>query len=592
MTKRIWFTALAVCIPVLVLAGLEGVLRWSGGDDQDVFAPVPGHPEALTLNPAYLTRYFNGQFTPEVAFDPFLRDKAPGTFRVMVLGGSTVAGFPYRFYLGFPAHLRQRLEAEAVGQRIEVVNLGVTAANSYTLWDLREAVAARQPDAVIIYAGHNEYYGAFGAGSAVNALGNQIWLKHLVLRLKHLAVYRALERLWQGLFRREGDDRSLMARMIRDAGITLDSDAYRAGVTQFEVNMRAVLETFHEAGIPVYLGTLVSNLRDQAPLAGNTEAVIDFEQGRDLLARGDTARARVALLSAKDKDAIRFRAPEAFNEVLRTFAAEGLGTLVDLAPVARSLSADGVEDEWFFADHLHPNTIGYYRFGEAFFEALRAHPALHRRGVHALPPGAVLADTLDWRTHVIMLDRELADPFERLFGHLQVFSINAGYPFNRSASPEQERILLDQTLGRVRSSLNYLDQLTYKALVNEVSAKDAVALALPVARARGDTLYALQLYRSALYWEPFNEALLDEAVAFAEAAAPANPAFVPTAENLFFRAVNLRDDVASLTALADLRIRRGQPGEAETLVALAEALAPDAAPVRQARRRLAAASRP
>ncbi len=590
MTKRIWFTALALGIPLLVLAGLEGGLRWSGvgAGEHAVFTTVPGHPDYQVLNAAYLERYFNGSFKPDVAYNPFRKAKQAGTFRVMVLGGSSVAGFPYRFYLGFPAHLQQRLEAEAAGQRIEVVNLGVTAANSYTLWDLKDAVAAQAPDAVLIYAGHNEYYGAFGAGSSVNALGNRIWLKRFILRLKRLVLYRSLERLWHRLAPRPADDRSLMAQMIRNAGITLDSDAYRDGVAQFEANMRAVLETFRAAGIPVYMGTLVANLKDQPPLSRDPEALNDYEQGQRLLVGGDTVQARVAFRSAKDKDAIRFRAPEALNDVIQAFAREGLLTPVDLAPVARSYSASGVEDEWFFADHLHPNTIGYYLIGETYAEALRDHPALRRRPpVRMFSGEAALPDTLDWRTRTIQLDRQLADPFERLFGHLQVFSINAGYPFSE-ASPEQERLLLRQTLGRVRSSLNYLDQLTYRTLVNELTPADAISLALPVARARGDTLYALQLYRSALYWEPFDEALRLEAMDFATAAARAGRAYVPTAENLLFRVVNLHRDVAALATLADLRMRRGAVDEAAALLSLAESLNPDAEVVRRVRIRLVA----
>ena len=393
-----------------------------------------------------------------------------------------------------------------------------------------------------------------------------------MLRLKDLVLYRGLEDLIRSLAPKRDDGRSLMAQMIRNAEITLGSDAYHDGIAQFEANMREALTTFREAGIPVYMGTLVSNLKDQPPLGEDPEALADYEQGQELLERGDTALARVAFLSAKDRDEIRFRAPEALNEVIDAFAEEGLVTEVDLAPVAQAYSLSGIEDEWFFADHLHPNVIGYNAFGERFFEALRNHPALRLSGVALLEES--VDESLDWRMRYVTLDRQLADPFERLFAHLQVFSINAGYPFNK-ASEEEEQILLQQQLGRVRASRSYLDYLTYETLVNDLAAEEAIALALPVARARGDTLYALQMYRSSLYWRPFDEDLRREAVAFATQAAEANLRYQPTAEQILFHVVNLTGDAESLKTLAELRMRRGATDDAAKLLALAETAGTD-----------------
>ncbi len=571
--KRLVFTILAVGIPFVLFGALEGALRWAGVGqaERPVFAAVPGQAGYQKLNAAYFRRYFNETFEPVVAFDPFRTEKPAGAFRVMVLGGSSVAGFPYRFYLGFPAHLQARLEAEAVGQPVEVINLGVTAANSYALWDLKEAVVAQQPDAVVLYSGHNEYYGAFGAGSTVNALGNRIWVKRLVLRLKRLVLYRQLERLLATLAPRRGDGRSLMTRMIRDAQISLGSPTYQAGLDQFEANLRDALQKFRQAGIPVYLGTLASNLKDQPPLGENEHAWADYTQGFTLLEQGDTLRARGAFLLAKEQDDIRFRAPEALNEILRAFARDGLGTLVDVQALAAASSASRVEDETFFADHLHPNYDAYDAIAGAFFEALKEHPALARRGVARAP-----------RTV------PLADPFERLYGRLQVYSINVGYPFNKSNSPEQEEVLLQHMLGRVRSSRNYLDQLAYRTIVNEITAEDAIAEALPTALDRADTLYALQLYRSLLYWRPFDAALLREAVDFSVENARANPRYVSLAEAVLLHAVNRTQDAGYLNLLASLKLSRGSLDEAATLLALAEARDPGSEDVRRTKVRLVA----
>jgi lysophospholipase L1-like esterase len=47
---------------------------------------------------------------------------------------------------------------------VEVVNLGIAATNSYAILDFSREIIDQHPDAVMIYAGHNEYYGALGVG--------------------------------------------------------------------------------------------------------------------------------------------------------------------------------------------------------------------------------------------------------------------------------------------------------------------------------------------------------------------------------------------------------------------------------------------
>jgi hypothetical protein len=45
------------------------------------------------------------------------------------------------------------------------VNLAMPAINSFSLLDMTPEALAQKPDALIIYCGHNEFYGALGAGS-------------------------------------------------------------------------------------------------------------------------------------------------------------------------------------------------------------------------------------------------------------------------------------------------------------------------------------------------------------------------------------------------------------------------------------------
>ena len=118
------------------------------------------------LNSNIGKRYFTiGDFTPTTSEDCFDIDKKANSFRVFVLGGSSAEGFPFSPMGSFARYIRRRLELVYPKTNIEVVNLGMTAINSYTLLDLLPGVLDQKPDLILIYAGHNEYYGALGVGS-------------------------------------------------------------------------------------------------------------------------------------------------------------------------------------------------------------------------------------------------------------------------------------------------------------------------------------------------------------------------------------------------------------------------------------------
>ncbi len=53
-------------------------------------------------------------------------------------------------------------------------------ANSYTIRDLVPEIIKKKPDLILIYLGHNEYYGALGIGS-VESLGTSRFLVNTTL---------------------------------------------------------------------------------------------------------------------------------------------------------------------------------------------------------------------------------------------------------------------------------------------------------------------------------------------------------------------------------------------------------------------------
>lgn len=544
--KPILFRLLAVALPFGLLLLIEGGLRLAGAGAEAAFVPLAGQPGYQTFNPAYGQRYFRG-FAPSVAFHPFREEKTGETFRVFVLGGSSAAGFPYHFPYAFPDRLAARLEAAAPGRQIEVINLGMTAVNSYTLWDLREAVVAQQPDAVLIYAGHNEYYGALGVGSTIQTVGDRRWLKRLVLRLKHTALYTALENLLTPTpDAPPAESRTMMAQVVRDAAIVRGGAVFEAGQAQFEANIADVLATFRAAGIPVYLATLTANLKDQPPLGDDAEALAAYRRGQQLVAEGDTLAARAAFLEARAFDEIRFRAPEAINETIRRLAQSPGVTLVDVAETFRTNSPKHLEGDALFDDHLHPNARGYDLMAAAFFDALRPQLRLENRSELAR-------------------GEEDIDPVEQAYAALQIDRLKAGYPFDKTATPEEAARAFRQQLDARLGGTVY-DSLAALVATLRKPPHEALYQAVRHARQQADTLAALRLYAGLLPWQPFNKDLMQEAVGYAVEQAGYDEAVAPLARF----AAQRTGDLAYYNTVAAIRLRQGRLAEAASWLATAE----------------------
>lgn len=408
--RRRLFLALTLALPWLLLALVEAGLRLGGyGGRYPLFVPYADQPGWLMPNPEFAKRYFQtGAFTPTPHVDFFRARKLPNTFRVIFQGESSAAGFPYG-HGGAPSRmLAQRLQATFPGRPVEVVNVAFTAINSYTLLDQADEVLAQHPDAVLIYTGHNEYYGAFGAGSA-GALGRSRGLVRAYLALRRLRTVQLLGNALgagaatlgaggaPGATGGAAAPRTVMQLMAGDQLVPLGSPSYRQGLAQLRGNMAALLARYQAAGVPVFVGTVASNERDQPPFVsapaapGDTAAADHFARARAADARGDTAAARAHYRAAKEGDALRFRAPEAVNAILRDEAARHKATVVETERAIARASPLGVPGRTLMLEHLHPTLDGYFLIADAFYEALRARnlPAPYAPPHGAPVPAAV-----------------------------------------------------------------------------------------------------------------------------------------------------------------------------------------------------------
>ena len=419
--RRRLFAGLTFLFPFGLLLLVEAGLRLGGfGESYPLFVPVPEAPDFLHVNRRVVRRFMvHEEDTPKLWIRPvpFPRQKRPGTFRIFVQGGSTAEGYPYGYGASPAGMLQQRLQRTFPDRRIEVVTTAMSAVTSYTLLDFSREILEQRPDAIVIYAGHNEYVGILGVGSGFSA-GRRRPVVLSFLRLKELRLFQLTQRALAGLRpkRPPRQGRSLMATIVAEKKIPYGSPLYRRGLEQYRANLRALLRRYRRAGVPVFIGTVVSNERDQPPFIGE-DARRHFLRGRRLEALGRYREARQAYLAAKDRDELRFRAPEEINAILRDVAAEEGAHVVEVRQAFVRAARHGIVGHDLMLEHLHPNLDGYFVMADAFYEALRAQGTIGPWDA-PVPPQAA-------RREIPVTE------VDRLFGEYRIQGLTSDWPFTK-----------------------------------------------------------------------------------------------------------------------------------------------------------------
>jgi lysophospholipase L1-like esterase len=389
-----YFYLILAAIPILFFVLLEVGLRvFNYGTDLSMWSSVT--TDKMILNPDVARRYFSKVRTlPSSIEDVFDKEKKPNAFRVFVLGESSTAGFPYMPLGSFSRYIRKRLEIDYPHKTIEVINLGLTAVNSYTLRDFVPEVLKQKPDLILIYTGHNEYYGALGVGS-MESLGHSRAFINLVLYLNNFKTTQLIRNFlqWFGeVFSPDSQSPTgtLMSRMAQEKYIALGSDKFNIGIDQFRDNMYDVLKMIKEKNIPVIIGTLASNLKDQKPFISMKNekyppAEQVYKQAWSAYNNKNFESAKFLFIKAKDLDGLRFRAPQEINKVIKQFGTEFKIPVVDIDSAFNAVSQGGIVGDNLMTDHLHPTLQGYQLMGKIFFDGIAKNNYLPQEENTAIP---------------------------------------------------------------------------------------------------------------------------------------------------------------------------------------------------------------
>lgn len=384
-TKRnkVYFRILSWILVLVFFALAELLLRlFSYGTDMHLFVEQDSNTQEkfMKVNPYVGEKYFTRFEATTGTEDVFLKKKPDNGYRVFLLGSSTIYGYPYGRNLMASRILHQRLQDAFPNLTVEVINTSITAINSITLKDFADQVLKNDPDALLIYAGHNEYYGAFGVGSN-ETLSKSPFILSVHLKLIHLRIYQLMRSAVGGIAKGLTKDQdaseasgTLMKRIVGDENIEYQGEKYQVGVEQYRKNLSHILKKAAKNDVPVYLSDLVSNIKDLTPF-GNTEgeelsAQFTYEKALRVLAGGDTLEARALFYRAKDLDPIRFRASEEINEIIYELAEEYQANLVPAKEWFSNASPGGLIGNQLITEHVHPNIEGQFVLADAFYSSI------------------------------------------------------------------------------------------------------------------------------------------------------------------------------------------------------------------------------
>ncbi|HMN48912.1 MAG TPA: tetratricopeptide repeat protein [Ignavibacteriaceae bacterium] len=379
---RKWFYILLVIIPLLFIILLEVSLRIINyGNDYTLFVPISKRfPDKLYINPNICKKYFsNVEHPPLPLADAIDKDKKTNSFRIFVLGGSSAEGYPFVPNASFPRELKRRLELLYPERTIEVMNCGMSAINSYTLRDFIPSIIKQSPDLVLIYAGHNEYYGALGVGSSVTILPSR-FLTNFYLWLQNFKTTQLMNNIIKTIihfFKTSSSEsnNTLMETMIGQSLIPLNSKIYEKGLEQFKGNMKDILKMLNDAKVPVIIGNLTCNKRDFKPFESKAEDHLPpadsiFNLAVRSLEDKNLENGKKLFEKARDLDELRFRAPSDINKIISNLGKDYNVPVVNIDSIFDSQSPFGITGNNLMVDHLHPNLDGYKLLAKSFYQKM------------------------------------------------------------------------------------------------------------------------------------------------------------------------------------------------------------------------------
>jgi lysophospholipase L1-like esterase len=412
--KRVAFRLLASLLPLLLVGLIELALRFCGlGGYAPMFrklGPVPGGNLVLAEQGGASSWFFaNPDRAGTSEQYTFVDPKPTNNVRVLLLGESAMQGYPEPRHLCSSAFLQLMLQDAWRERQVEVINLGTTAIASFPVLGILTEALQYQPDLVVIYLGHNEFFGTYGVAS-VGSAGAHPWILRANRWFHSLAVIQVLQRL-----RHRGDstgNRTFMEQMMARTYIGPNDSLRKAAANLLSQNVSEMIRRCQAKGAKVLICLPPSNERSLAPIGvdkldqfppevqrqvgallstaedsthpGPSNGIPELRKalevdpnharghyflGQAFMREGKQNEALEQFTLARDLDSMPWRAPsQSVNAIVH--AATSNAAICDLPKVFRAHSPGQAIGWELMDDHVHPTLRGQALIAEAIVDSL------------------------------------------------------------------------------------------------------------------------------------------------------------------------------------------------------------------------------
>ncbi|NLY44122.1 MAG: hypothetical protein GX066_09210 [Clostridiaceae bacterium] len=413
--KRLFFSLVFFVLTMFFFIFLELFLRLIGyGFDTRIFVKPKYIDEIYIENISFINKYnpkenwISGDLSQMLIRNVFEAEKSENTLRGFVIGGSSAQGFPYESNQSFSKITELALKQSGKYENVEILNLGATAMSSYYIKDVAKKVLKYRPDFIVIYGGHNEYYGTISYTT-----GGNYYTKNLYLLLKESRIFQLIFSLIDSNNTNASNDRgTLMTEQFNNKKVFKDGAVDKKVAQDFIRNIDEVVSMYSAKDIPVIIVEPVSNLYDMPPFSGeNDEQFEEFiKRYHDVILENDREKLQEiynerltdsryntnanikyldalcktlldgkpsldSFIEAKDFDGIPFRARSELVNALKDYCMEKSRECSNLffIPFSDYLISNYGEDIFgndIFIDHLHFNQRGQRILSKAIAEKL------------------------------------------------------------------------------------------------------------------------------------------------------------------------------------------------------------------------------
>jgi tetratricopeptide (TPR) repeat protein len=493
--RRLWLMRLfaMIFVPLFVLGVAELGLRLAGyGYDTSFFRRIRIQGQDYYVpNDKFGYRFFPPALAREPSPQRMAVKKSPHTYRIFVFGESAALGDPEPSY-GAWRYLQTLLRERFPGTDFEVVCVAMTAINSHAILPMARECARRDGDLWIIYMGNNEMVGPFGAGTVFGSRAPGVGLVRADLAVKTTKIGQLLNSLTQRWGIHSSTPKTWSGlNLFTEHQLRYDDPNRLRAYENFKRNLADILGAGHQAGVPIILSTVGSNLKDCAPFAslhastlsetqqaewdgiyqggialesaGDYQvalkqyaaaaaldpqyAELQFRLGSCDLALTNSAQALREFELARDYDTLAFRADTRINHIITDAADAYAGKGVYFLDAARMLahnSPEQIPGNELFYEHVHLNFEGNYLLGRAFAEQTAK-----------LLPRAIAAQGKNGWASAEFCDRRLAvSAWDRCRVWQKDFSVVSGPPFTEQLTHAATIKLCEEKLGELKSRMD------------------------------------------------------------------------------------------------------------------------------------------